>query len=68
MPQQRAKFMKIIDPDHPFFAVTWRRWLTTLLPLGWGCVEIWTGNPGWALMFAAAGAYAGYELIWKRDS
>ncbi|MGL4311141.1 MAG: hypothetical protein ACRCSU_11695 [Paracoccaceae bacterium] len=55
--------MKFLDPDHPFFAAPWRRWATALLPLFWAGVEIWTGNPGWAVLFAAAGAYAFWILI-----
>jgi hypothetical protein len=39
--------------------------LTAVLPILWGGVELATGNPGWALIFAGAGAYAGWELIVK---
>ena len=60
--------MQLLDPNDPFFAKPWRRWVTTLFPLGWAVVEVLRGNPGWGLLFAAAGAYAGYVLILKRDS
>lgn len=53
----------LIDPNHPFFAKQWRRWATTLAPMAWGLAEFSWGNPGWALMFFAAGAYAGYALL-----
>lgn len=58
--------MKFIDPEHPFFAPVWRRWLTCLGPVAWGAVELYSGHPGWALLFAGAGAYAGYSLILAR--
>ena len=55
--------MKLLDPDHPFFALRWRRWATALFPLAWGAVELYFGNPGWAVLFGAAGVYAGYILL-----
>ena len=55
--------MKLLDADHPFFAPVWRRWVTVLFPLIWAGVELYFGNPGWAVLFAAAGAYAGYKLL-----
>jgi len=58
--------MKLLDPDHPFFIPVWRRWATVLLPIGWAGVELYLGSPGWALLFAAAGAYAGYILLWRK--
>jgi len=58
--------MKLIDPDHPFFKPVWRRWVTGLVPLAWAGVELYTGNPGWALAFGAAGAYALWVLILKK--
>ena len=59
---------KFLDADHPFFAAPWRRWATGLVPLVWGAVELWLGNPGWALVFAAAGAFALYVLVIKAKS
>lgn len=56
----------LLDPEHPMFARRWVCWATTLIPLAWAGVELWTGNPMWALLFGAAGVYAGYTLIYKR--
>jgi hypothetical protein len=55
--------MKLLDPDHPMFRPAWVRWATTLVPLLWAGLEFWTGNPGWAVLFAAAGVYAGWVLL-----
>jgi hypothetical protein len=57
--------MQFLDPNHPFFRPVWRRWATGLLPLIWGGVELFTGNPGWAILFGGAGAYALYMLVLK---
>ena len=55
--------MKILDPDDPFFRPAWRRWVTVLAPGLWGVVEVFTGNPGWAILFLAAAAYAFWMLF-----
>ena len=57
--------VKFLDPDHPFFRPAWRRWATCLVPLAWAGFELWGGNPGWAMLFAAAGLWAGWVLIVK---
>ena len=41
------------------------RWATAVVPLAWGGMEFLLGNPGWGVMFAAAGAYAFWHLIIK---
>jgi hypothetical protein len=59
--------MKFLDPDDPFFRKAWVRWITVLTPLFWAGVEFfYGGNPGWGLIFLAAGAYAGWMLFVKR--
>ena len=57
---------KLLDPDDPFFAPAWKRWATALLPLIWGAVEFLVfQDPLWGLIFAAAGAFAFWQLIVK---
>ena len=58
--------MKILDPNDPFFAKPWVRWVTCVLPMLWGLVEFYFNSPGWGILFVAAGAYAFYMLIIKR--
>lgn len=65
-PHPSLRAMKLLDPDHPMFRRAWVRWATALVPLAWAAVELATGNPGWALMFGAAGAYALWVLVIAR--
>ncbi|MBL9049162.1 MAG: hypothetical protein JNK19_03515 [Tabrizicola sp.] len=61
--------MKFLDPNDPFFAKAWVRWVTVLLPLGWAVVEFfWQGSPFWGILFLAAGVYAGWMLFFKRNA
>ncbi|NGQ91877.1 hypothetical protein G5V65_13310 [Rhodobacter sp. HX-7-19] len=55
-----------LDPAHPMFRQAWVRWVTVLAPLGWGGFELWLGNGFWAILFGAAGAYAGWKLILQK--
>lgn len=55
--------MRFIDPDHPFFSRPWVRWTTALAPIAWAGVELLTGNPGWAVVFGAAGVFAFWQLV-----
>lgn len=58
---------KFLDRDHPMFRRAWVRWATVLVPFFWAAVELFVLNgPGWAIMFAAAGAYAFWVLILRR--
>lgn len=59
--------MQLLDPGHPFFKPLWRRWATCVLPVVWGAAELWFGNPGWAIIFAATGVYAGWVLFRASD-
>lgn len=54
---------KLLDADDPFFKPVWRRWATAVLPMLWGCYELWTGNPMWGVLFLGAGGWAGWVLI-----
>jgi hypothetical protein len=56
---------KFLDANHPMFRPLWVRLLTALLPLGWAGLELSWGNPGWAMLFGAAGGYAFWELVVK---
>jgi hypothetical protein len=58
--------MKFLDRDHPMFRRPWVRVVTVLLPLVWAGVELWMGSPGWALVFGAAGVWAGWELFLRK--
>ena len=57
--------MQILDPNDPFFAKAWVRWVTCVLPMLWGLVEFYYNSPGWGVLFLAAGGYAFYMLIIK---
>ena len=56
---------KFLDANHPMFRPVWVRWLTALAPLAWGGFELYLGNPFWAMLFGAAGAYAFWVLVVK---
>ena len=58
---------QILDPTHPFFKPLWRRILCVVVPLAWAGVEYSNAATGWALIFAACGLYAGYELLFMYD-
>lgn len=58
--------MRFLDADHPFFAVRWRRWATALAPAAWAGVELWRGDPFWALLFGVLAAYAAWVLLLPR--
>ena len=47
----------------PFFAPKGRRVVVTAFLLGWAAFELLTGNPGWAALFGAAGAWCFYEFF-----
>ena len=56
--------MRLIDPNHPFFARVWVRWVSALVPVVWGVLEfVWIGNPMWGVLFLALGAFAFWELV-----
>jgi hypothetical protein len=58
--------MRLIDPKHPFFARTWVRWATVLVPAAVGLGDLAAGNWLWAAVFCAAAGYAAWELLIRR--
>ncbi len=57
--------MKFLDRNDPFFRKTWVRVVCVVLPLVWAGFELSMQSPGWAVMFAALGIYAAYELFFR---
>lgn len=55
--------MQLIDPNHPTYRPLWVRLLIVAVCFGWAAVEIFTGDPFWAVLAGAAGAYAAYMLL-----
>ena len=55
--------MKLLDVQHPFFIPLWRRVATVALCYFWMVVELVTGGPGWALLFAALGTYCAHQFF-----
>jgi hypothetical protein len=52
-----------IDPSHPFYAVAWRRYAIVSVCLIWSGIELYFGNPFWAILSGAVGTYAFWVLI-----
>ncbi len=48
---------------HPYFRPLWVRLVITGVALGWALFEFLAGNPGWALIFGAAGGWCFYEFF-----
>lgn len=57
---------KFLDRDHPFFAKTWVRVVTVAAPAAMGLLDFAMGNPGWGVLFAAASAWALWELFLRK--
>ncbi|ARO25242.1 hypothetical protein CO659_09105 [Rhizobium sp. S9] len=60
--------MQLIDPNHPAYQRLWVRVGIVAVCFGWAAVEIIGGDPFWAVISAAAGAYAFYMLFWTFKS
>ncbi len=56
-----------LDFSHPVYRPLWVRLAVVGVSLGWAAVEVVNGNPGWALMFGAAGAVALWGLFLTYD-
>ena len=60
--------MKFLDPNDPFFRHAWVRWVSVVLPLIWGVVELfYMQSPFWGLLVLAAGGFAVWQLFFVRD-
>ena len=53
----------MFDLDNEFYRPLWIRLLITLGCVGWGLVEVATGNHFWATLFIGIGLYAGYRFF-----
>jgi hypothetical protein len=53
----------MIDAGNPFWRPLRVRVAVTAVAILWGLFELATGAPGFALIFLAAGGYAGWRLL-----
>ncbi len=51
----------LFDLQHPWFKPLWRRVLVTAVCVFWTVLELYTGDPFWAMLFGALAAYS----IWS---
>ena len=54
---------KFLDRDHPMFRRMWVRIVTVGVPAAMSLAEFSLGGPGWGVLFAAAAAWALWELF-----
>ena len=55
--------MKFFDLRLPFFRSFWRRAITVALAGGWSLFELFTGSPGWAILFGSVAVYCAYVFF-----
>ncbi|OYX40826.1 MAG: hypothetical protein B7Z02_17805 [Rhodobacterales bacterium 32-67-9] len=53
----------MFDLQLPFFRPLWLRLAVVAVCLGWAGMEMVSGSPGWAILFAAAGLWAAYQFF-----
>jgi hypothetical protein len=63
MPETGMTGGKVFDLDHDFYRPLWIRLVITLGTIGWGLVEVATGNNFWAVLFIGIGVYSGYRFF-----
>jgi hypothetical protein len=51
------------DASHPFFRPLWRRVALVAVCAAWTVVELVVGDPTWAVMTGAIGAYAAWTFL-----
>lgn len=54
---------RFFEVRSPFFIPVWRRVLVVALIVGWALLELWRGEPLWALLFGAAGAWCAWQFF-----
>ncbi|MDI7860755.1 hypothetical protein MRS76_02200 [Rhizobiaceae bacterium n13] len=55
--------MQLIDPNHPFYRPLWVRVAIVAVCAGWTLVEIYAGEPFWAMLVGAVAVYSAYALL-----
>ncbi|WP_337269063.1 hypothetical protein [Oryzifoliimicrobium ureilyticus] len=55
--------MQLIDPKHPVYRHLWVRLSIIAVCFAWCLVEIFGGDPLWAVLSGACGVYALYMLV-----
>lgn len=60
--------MSFFDLSHPWLKPRRVRGTIVAVCLGWAGVEWFTGSPGWAILFATAGAYCAYDFFLRAGS
>ncbi|WP_282024782.1 hypothetical protein [Limimaricola cinnabarinus] len=58
---------RLFEVRSPFFVPVWRRVVVVVLVFGWALIELSQGAPGWALLFAAAGAWCAWQFFFVFD-
>lgn len=58
---------KFLDRNDPFFRKPVVRVIAVVWPIIWGAFEVYSGNPGWGMIFLALGAYAAWVLFLAPD-
>ncbi len=59
--------MKLIDPEHPFYAPYWRRVVILAILLGWSVLEFATGAAFLGMILAALAIYCLKVLFLEFD-
>ncbi len=60
---RRQEDFPLKDASHPFFRPLWRRIAVVAVCAAWTVVELTVGDPMWAIMTGAIGAYAAWVFL-----
>ncbi|MGI1662826.1 hypothetical protein ACRDNQ_11350 [Palleronia sp. KMU-117] len=60
---RRRRRHAALDVRLPFFRPLWRRIATVAVIAGWTAMELWGGNPYWAVLAGGIGIYTIYEFF-----